>query len=343
MKLLGILFFVFTHKVPFSDKLTGLKICRLFLILGGKSFEVDDGLKSGARGRHQTLSFLPSEALQIFTAASFTAACLWVFVPSVLSEVKEKQLSWLQISWLTRSLKNIPCVCLQRLFAFSHRYLGSLSICTVKLRPVSSAAFGWMWADSETLNMSEFILPFLSAVTWSTNSSEPVSLAATHAHAMTLPPPRWTDDALCFGSPAVPFPLHTFLFTRESCFTCPKNLLPELSRCFQMFPVRVSSDLPVLQCLQLLARCYKPSVFRLLEASLACELWQWSFTSSRGSFTCVDVLKGFSSPKTSSSFGVFWALPDVLVLVSLMVLSLFFRLWHIVDLVTDEVSICLTG
>ncbi|MGH0155339.1 UNVERIFIED_CONTAM: hypothetical protein FKN15_053694 [Acipenser sinensis] len=35
--------------------------------------------------------------------------------------------------------------------------------------------------------------------------SEPVPEAAMHAHAMTLPPPCFTDEVACFGSSAVPF------------------------------------------------------------------------------------------------------------------------------------------
>ncbi len=89
---------------------------------------------------------------------------------------------------------------------------GSLSICTVKRRPMSSEAFGWIWADNIARNTSEFILLLLSAVTSSINTREPVPLAAIHAHAMTLPPPCFTDEVVCFGSWAVPFLLHTLLF-----------------------------------------------------------------------------------------------------------------------------------
>ncbi len=89
---------------------------------------------------------------------------------------------------------------------------GSLSICTVKRRPMSSEAFGWIWADNIARNTSEFILLLLSAVTSSINTREPVPLAAIHAHAMTLPPPCFTDEVVCLGSWAVPFLLHTLLF-----------------------------------------------------------------------------------------------------------------------------------
>ncbi len=62
---------------------------------------------------------------------------------------------------------------------------GSLSICTVKRRPMSSEAFGWIWADNIARNTSEFILLLLSVVTSSINTREPVPLAAIHAHATT--------------------------------------------------------------------------------------------------------------------------------------------------------------
>ncbi len=89
---------------------------------------------------------------------------------------------------------------------------GSLSICTVKRRPMSSEAFGWIWADNIARNTSEFILLLLSAVTSSINTREPVPLAGIHAHAMTLPPPCFTDEVVCLGSWAIPFLLHTLLF-----------------------------------------------------------------------------------------------------------------------------------
>ncbi len=89
---------------------------------------------------------------------------------------------------------------------------GSLSICTVKRRPMSSEAFGWIWADNIARNTSEFILLLLSAVTSSINTREPVPLAAIHAHAMTLPPPCFTDEVVCLGLWAVPFLLYTLLF-----------------------------------------------------------------------------------------------------------------------------------
>ena len=70
----------------------------------------------------------------------------------------------------------------------------------------------WIWADNIAWNTSEFILLLLSAVTSSINTREPVPLAAIHAHAITQPPPCFTDEVVCFGSWAVPSLLHTLLF-----------------------------------------------------------------------------------------------------------------------------------
>ncbi len=121
-------------------------------------------------------------------------------------------LNWIQVRWLTWPLHNSPLLSLQNsLVAFAVCF-GSLSICTVKRRPMSSEAFGWIWADNIARNTSEFILLLLSAVTSSINTREPVPLAAIHAHAMTLPPPCFTDEVVCLGSWAVPFLLHTLLF-----------------------------------------------------------------------------------------------------------------------------------
>ncbi len=63
---------------------------------------------------------------------------------------------------------------------------GSLSICTMKHRPINFAPFGWIWADSISLYTSEFFRLLLSSFTSSINTSNPVPLEAMHAHAITL-------------------------------------------------------------------------------------------------------------------------------------------------------------
>ena len=85
-----------------------------------------------------------------------TRCCLfsvasWVFLSSVLSSgnvkcsVELRSGDWLSYWWIfyffpLRSSYVAFTVC-----------CGSLSICTVKLHPVSSVVFGWIWADSRTL------------------------------------------------------------------------------------------------------------------------------------------------------------------------------------------------
>lgn len=71
--------------------------------------------------------------------------------------------------------------------------LGSLSICTVRRRPSSFVAYGWMWAESVDLHTSEIILILLSADT-SIKTSDTVQFAAKRAHDKTLPHPCLTHD-----------------------------------------------------------------------------------------------------------------------------------------------------
>lgn len=78
------------------------------------------------------------------------------------------------------SLHNI--LCLMKLLLLSQYCFGSLSICTVKRRPVSCEASVWIWAENIARNTLEFILLLLSAVTWPIKIREPVPLAAMHAH-----------------------------------------------------------------------------------------------------------------------------------------------------------------
>ena len=87
---------------------------------------------------------------------------------------------------------------------------GSLSIPVMKLHPISLAGFGWIWADSMSLNTSQFIRLLLSCVTSSINTSDAEPLAAMHAPAITLPPLCFTDDVVCFRLWAVPRLHHAF-------------------------------------------------------------------------------------------------------------------------------------
>ncbi len=122
-------------------------------------------------------------------------------------------LNRIQVRWLTWPLHNSPL-----LFPFKNSLVafavcfGSLSICTVKRRPMSSEAFGWIWADNIARNTSEFILLLLSAVTSSINTREPVHTGSHTCPRHDTTPPCFTDEVVCLGSWAVPFLLHTLLF-----------------------------------------------------------------------------------------------------------------------------------
>ncbi len=184
-----------------------------FLILGCKSFAVNYSLKSGTHRHHQTLGFIPGDALPgLYCNRLQFLLVLGAFSLQFCLQQVKCMLNRIQVRWLTWPLHNSPLLSLQKLFGCFCSMLGSLSICTVKRRPKSSEAFGWIWADNIARNTSEFILLLLSAVTSSINTREPVTLAAIHAHAMTLPPPCFTDEVVCLGSWAVPFLLHTLLF-----------------------------------------------------------------------------------------------------------------------------------
>ncbi len=61
-----------------------------FLILGCKSFAVNYSLKSGMHRHHQTLGFIPGDALPgLYCKPSSVPACSWGIFPSVLSSARE--------------------------------------------------------------------------------------------------------------------------------------------------------------------------------------------------------------------------------------------------------------
>ncbi len=123
----------------------------------------------------------------------------------LLNQVKIRRLTW--------PLQNITLF-----FTFKYSWVafavcfGSSSIWTMKQCPISFSPFGWIWADSISLYTSELIRLLLSSVSSSLNTSNPVPLEVMYAHAITLPPPCFTDDIVCFWSWAVPSLLHTFFF-----------------------------------------------------------------------------------------------------------------------------------
>ncbi len=183
-----------------------------FLILGCKSFAVNYSLKSGTHRHHQTHGFHPwwCSARPLLQPSS-VPACSWgIFLQFCLQQVK-CMLNRIQVRWLTWPLHNSPLLSLQKLFGCFTVCFGSLSICTVKRRPMSSEAFGWIWADNIARNTSEFILMLLSASL--INKYKRTSSTGSHTcprHDTTTT--CFTDEVVCLGSWAVPFLLHTLLF-----------------------------------------------------------------------------------------------------------------------------------
>ncbi len=137
-----------------------------FLILGCKSFAVNYSLKSGTHRHHQTLGFIPGDALPgLYCNRLQFLLVLGAFSLQFCLQQVKCMLNRIQVRWLTWPLHNSPLLPFKNsLVAFAVCF-GSLSICTVKRRPMSSEAFGWIWADNIARNTSEFILLLLSAVT----------------------------------------------------------------------------------------------------------------------------------------------------------------------------------
>ena len=125
---------------------------------------------------------------QAFTAVVFS--CCWAFLSG-------------SGDWL----ENIPLLCI-------NKFLGCFGcMFWVIVHPCYETPpdrFGWIWADSMSLNTSQFIRLLLSCVTSSINTSDAEPLAAMHAPAITLPPLCFTDDVVCFRLWAVPRLHHAF-------------------------------------------------------------------------------------------------------------------------------------
>ncbi len=96
---------------------------------------------------------------------SSVPACSWAFsLQFCLSKWNVCSIGFRSGDWLGHCITVHFFPFKNSLVAFAVCF-GSLSICTVKRRPMSSEAFGWIWADNIARNTSEFILLFLSAVT----------------------------------------------------------------------------------------------------------------------------------------------------------------------------------
>lgn len=131
-------------------------------------------------------------------------ARLWVSLPLVLSSICEKKHYWVEISWLTWPLKNIPFIWLQKL-ACSAAFYGSLFICTMKCCLIGFTAFGWIWAEFGPVHFKT--QPAASISSHIINKHQRLYSTGGYARTVTLHPPCLTDDVRLFGCWAVPFPL----------------------------------------------------------------------------------------------------------------------------------------
>ncbi len=184
-----------------------------FLILGCKSFAVNYSLKSGTHRHHQTLGFPWCDALPgLYCNRLQFLLVLGAFSLQFCLQQVKCMLNRIQVRWLTWPLHNSPLLSLQKLLVAFAVCFGSLSICTVKRRPMSSEAFGWIWADNIARNTSEFILLlFVSSHIinkYKRTSSTGSHTCPRHDTTTTMLP----DEVVCLGSWAVPFLLHTLLF-----------------------------------------------------------------------------------------------------------------------------------
>ena len=88
-----------------------------FLILGCKSCAVNYSLKSGTHRHHQTLGFIPGDALPglYCNCLQFLLVFGAFSLQFCLQQVK-CMLNRIQVRWLTWPLHNIPLLCLKKLF-----------------------------------------------------------------------------------------------------------------------------------------------------------------------------------------------------------------------------------
>ena len=168
-------------------------------------------------------------------------------------------------------------------------------------------------------------------------------MAAIHAHTMTLPPPCFTDEVVCFGSWAVPFLLHTLLF---------------LSFWYKLIFVSSVHRMSFQNCKGFFRCCLANSnlVFLFLEGTPMVYILWWTLCIHSGVFSWLltlthtptswgvfliwpTVVKGFFFTREriilSSTTVVFRGLPGLLVLLSSPMPSFFLRMT--VDLATPNV------
>ncbi len=88
-----------------------------FLILGCKSFAVNYSLKSGTHRHHQTLGFIPGDALPgLYCNRLQFLLVLGAFSLQFCLQKVKCMLNRIQVRWLTWPLHNCPLLSLQKLF-----------------------------------------------------------------------------------------------------------------------------------------------------------------------------------------------------------------------------------
>ncbi len=88
-----------------------------FLILGCKSFAVNYSLKSGTHRHHQTLGFIPGDALPgLYCNRLQFLLVLGAFSLQFCLQQVKCMLNRIQVRWLTWPLHNSPLLSLQKLF-----------------------------------------------------------------------------------------------------------------------------------------------------------------------------------------------------------------------------------
>ncbi len=81
----------------------------------------------------------------------------------------------------------------------------SLSWCNMKHFPMNLVAFSWILVGKMVLYPSKFILLLSSYIKSSVKMRGSVPETVMRAHAMTTPPPCFTDEPVILGSFSVPF------------------------------------------------------------------------------------------------------------------------------------------
>ena len=156
------------------------------------------------------LSLFPGDALLDLHCSHLHLVLGAICLQSGLQQVKF-MLSWIEVRWLTWPVKKIPLLPENVLGCLDYMFL----IILLLHDESSSNQFWWICLHLSRQAVSVYLLSasFCCYQQWHHQwTSEPVPVVAIHAQTITLSPPCLTDEVVCFGSWAVPFFLHTYLF-----------------------------------------------------------------------------------------------------------------------------------